>query len=106
LNELFLFGKEYYAISTKRLLVLRVLLWKSLDAGLLGLLPDMRLEGKNIRFAPIRIDEYKIRGRLFRIEQHRPQLEGLADAQVAYQELQKLKNAVLDARAKEIGLLK
>jgi hypothetical protein len=106
LNEIFLFGKEYYAISTKRLLVLRRLLLKSLDAAPLGLLPEMRLEGKNIRFAPTRIDEYQIRGRIFRIAQHRPDLTALADVQTAYQELQKQKNAILDARAREIGLMK
>lgn len=106
LNEIFLFGWEYYAISTKRLLVLRRLLWKNLDAALLGLLPEMRLEGKNIRFAPTRIDEYKIRGRVFRIEHHRPHLVALDDAEAAYKLLQSSKNAILDERAREIGLMK
>ena len=106
LNELFLFGREYYAISTKRLLVLRRLLWKNLDAALLGLLPEMRIEKKNIRFAPTRIDEYKIRGRVFRIEHHRPDLLALNDVHGAFRELQKAKNAILDERAREIGLLK
>jgi hypothetical protein len=106
LNEIFLFGKEYYAISTKRLLVLRRLLWKTVDAAPLGLLPEIRLDGKNIRFAPTRIDEYKIRGRIFRIAQHRPDLTALIDAQDAYKQLQSAKNAILDARAREIGLIK
>lgn len=105
-NEIFLFGREYYAISTKRLLVLRILFWKSLDAALLGLLPEMRLEGKNIRFAPTRIAEYKIRGKLFRIEQHRPHLVAIADAKTAYEQLQTLKNAILDERARAIGLMR
>jgi hypothetical protein len=108
LNEMFRFGREYYAISTKRLLVLRRHLWKSLDAAPLGLLPDFRLEKGTIRFSPIRIEEKKFRDKTYFIEHHRPYLHGLspAEAQTAYSYLQSTKNAILDARAREIGLMK
>jgi hypothetical protein len=108
LNELFRFGKEYYAISTKRLLVLRRHFWKSVDAAPLGLLPDFRLEKGTIRFSPTRIEEKKFRDKSFLIAHQRPYLHNLnpAEAQSAFQYLQSTKNAILDARAREIGLLK
>lgn len=107
-NSIFRIGKEYYAISTKRLFVLRVLLWPSLDAAPLGLLPEFELQASSIRFAPSRIDEKKVRGRVFLIEQHRPYLHGLSpsEALAAYRFLQNAKNAILDQRAREIGLMK
>jgi hypothetical protein len=108
LNNLFRFGKEYYAISTKRLLVMRRLFWKNVDTAPLGLLPDFRLEKGTIRFSPIRIEEKKFRDKTFLIEHHRPYLYGLSptEAQTAYSYLQTTKNAILDARAREIGLMK
>jgi hypothetical protein len=113
ISSIFRIGKEYYAISTKRLLVLRSLLWNRLDAAPLGLLPEFRLDSHrnksmSIRFAPSRIEEKKFRGRNFQIEHHRPHLEKLSreDAQTAYKFLQNSQNTILDQRAREIGLLK
>jgi hypothetical protein len=113
ISSIFRIGKEYYAISTKRLLVMRRMLWNRVNAAPLGLLPEFRLDSQankslSIRFAPMRIEEKKFRGRIIQIEHHRPDLVALSreEAQTAYRFLQNSKNAILDQRAREIGLLK
>jgi hypothetical protein len=113
ISSIFRIGQEYYAISTKRLLVMRRLLWNRVDAAPLGLLPEFRLDSQankslSIRFAAMRIEEKKFRHKKILIEHHRPDLVGLSreEAQTAYRFLQHSKNAILDQRAREIGLLK
>jgi hypothetical protein len=111
-------GKSYYAITTKRLLILRQNLWTSLDADLLMLLPEHHLQNQphkivSIRFEPLRIDEVHHPAKYFReasvelVEIHRSNLENLSqeDAETANELLTAVKNDMLDERARQLGLM-
>lgn len=112
------FGKVYYAITTKRLLVLRRPLWKSLDATALILLPEFHLENHenktaSVLFSPLRIEETyhppsRSREASFSyVEIHRAHLEKMNQeaAETANELLTAVKNDMLDKRARELGLM-